>query len=385
MTGEASRLRSWALIYLGLALVWSWPLPMHLTDRFTHDPGDPLLVTYLLWWQAHAHAMPFTAAWWRAPFFWPFPDALALTDHMLGLSLVSTPIQLAGGSPLFAYNVLLICSTWWTLLAMHALTMRLTRDVAAAACAAIAFAFSPYRTSELAHLQLYACWWVPIALLAAHAYVNDAKARWLVLFSAAWLLQALTSGYHLFFLPLLLAAWTIWITPWRTHARRGLYLALAFVAASMVLIPSLVHYYRVQMSLDIARSRDEMAFYSASWRSLLAADPNLRFWHLLAPRTTETYLFPGVTVTALVIAAMIARLRDRMLWFWTAIAACAFWLCFGPTLKPSIASLWHPYDWLLVLPGFSGVRVPPRFFAFSALGLAIAAGMALGHLRTRVR
>ena len=43
-----------AAVYLLLALAWSWPLPLHLANRFTHDPGDPLLVTYLIWWNAQA-------------------------------------------------------------------------------------------------------------------------------------------------------------------------------------------------------------------------------------------------------------------------------------------------------------------------------------------
>src|SRR5262245_4796975 len=83
-------------IYLAAALLWTWPLPLHLANRFTHDPGDPLLVTYLIWW--NAHAIPFTQVWWNAPFFWPAPDALALTEHMAGLSPITTPIQWLGGS-----------------------------------------------------------------------------------------------------------------------------------------------------------------------------------------------------------------------------------------------------------------------------------------------
>src|SRR5262249_59913509 len=126
----------WAFgIYLPLALAWSWPLPIHLADRFTHDPGDPLLVTYLIWW--NAHAIPFTQHWWNAPFFWPAPDSLALTEHMAGVSPITTPIQWLGGSPLLAYNIVILASIWWTLLATHALVRRLTNDHIAAACAAI--------------------------------------------------------------------------------------------------------------------------------------------------------------------------------------------------------------------------------------------------------
>ena len=36
-------------------------------------------------------------------------DALALTEHLAGLSPITTPIQWLGGSPLLAYNLVLIC------------------------------------------------------------------------------------------------------------------------------------------------------------------------------------------------------------------------------------------------------------------------------------
>lgn len=373
-----------AAVYLAVALAWSWPLPLHLTNRFTHDPGDPLLVTYLMWWNAQAPL--FSRTWWNAPFFWPLTESLALTEHLGGLSPITTPIQLLGGSPLLAYNLVLIASTWWTLLATHGLVRRLTGDRVAAACGALAFAFAPYRTGQVGHMQLYACWWMPLCLLALNAYLTGGRRAWLVVFGVSWLLQALTNGYSLFFFPLLLAGWVAWLTPWRTHARRAAVAAVTWVLFSLALLPVLLQYYRVQSRLGLTRGRAEMVFYSADWHALLSATPLLRFWHTRAPATTESYLFPGLTVVLLVLAGVLIRVRDRTFWFCAAAAVFATWLCAGPAPDgPSLASLWHPYDWLVWLPGFNGLRVPPRFFMMTALCLAIAAGIAIAHLRTRVR
>jgi hypothetical protein len=373
-----------AVVYLVVALAWSWPLPLHLTNRFTHDPGDPLLVTYLMWWNAHAPA--FSQTWWNAPFFWPLTDSLALTEHLAGLSPFTTPIQWLGGSPLLAYNLMLIAATWWTLLATHGLVRRLTGDSVAAACGAVAFAFAPYRTAQLGHMQLYACWWMPLCLLALHGYVTGGRRAWLVVFGVSWLLQALTNGYSMFFFPLLLAGWVGWLTPWRTHRRRAAVLGATWVLFSLPLLPVLLQYYRVQTRLGLTRPRSEMIFYSADWHALLSATPTLRFWHTPAPATTEAYLFPGVAALLLVLAAVVSRVRDRTFWFCAAAAVLATWLCAGPSPDgPSMTSLWHPYDWIVWLPGFNGLRVPPRFFMISVLCLAIAAGIAAAHLRTRVR
>ena len=37
-----------ALLYLVLAVVETWPPTIHLHERIAHDPGDPLLIAYLL-------------------------------------------------------------------------------------------------------------------------------------------------------------------------------------------------------------------------------------------------------------------------------------------------------------------------------------------------
>jgi hypothetical protein len=368
------------LLYLLLTLAWCWPLPLHLANRFTHDPGDPLLVTYLIWW--NAHAIPLTKTWWDAPFFWPMPDALALTEHLAGLSPFTTPVQWLGGSPLLAYNLVLIASTWWTLLATHALVRRLTGDTVAAACAAVAFAFAPYRIAQMGHLQLYACWGMPLCLLAMHAYHEDGRRRWLAVFGVSWLLLALTNAYSLFFFPLLLAAWAAWFTPWRTAARRTLALAAAWVLCSLPLLPLLFHYYQAQQRLGVGRTRGEMMFYSAGWREFFSAAPNLLFWKTPEPSTTEGYLFPGLTVSVLVAAALLRPARDRVFWFYVLGAVTTAWFCTGPSATGlSLASLLHPYDLLLWLPGFNGIRVPPRFFMITALCLAVAAGLAVARFR----
>ena len=53
----ARRLAPWALAlsaYVTLAVVATWPLVIRLTSAVPHDTGDPLLNTWLLWWNAHA-------------------------------------------------------------------------------------------------------------------------------------------------------------------------------------------------------------------------------------------------------------------------------------------------------------------------------------------
>ena len=370
-------------VYLLLALAWCWPLPLHLANRFTHDPGDPLLVTYLMWW--NAHAVPLTRAWWNAPFYAPMTGALALTEHLAGLSPLTTPIQWLGGSPLLAYNLVLIASTWWAGLAAHALVRRLTGSTQAAFVGGIAFAYAPYRTSQLAHLQLYACWWLPVTLLALHAYYDDGRVRWLVLCGVAWLLQGLTSGYYLLFVPILIAGWLAWFTR-RAEFRRAAGVAVACAVTALAALPFLLKYYMVQTAQGLSRNTGEMIAYGATATSFLSATPMLRFWHTREPVTTEQYLFPGVTALVLALAGLAVARSDRRFRFYAGATILMAALAAGPAAEPrSLAILWHPYSWIAWLPGFGGLRVPSRFFMLAVLCLAVAAAISFAALATRRR
>ena len=379
-----------AAVYLLLAVAWAWPLPLHLGNRFAYDAGDPLLVTYLLWW--NAHVVPLSSAMWNAPFYWPLRDALALTEHGAGMSLLTSPIQWFGGSPLLAYNVLLIATVWLAGLSMHALVRRLTGSTAAAFCGGLAFAFSPYRASQLSHLHLLVTWWMPLALLGLHAFYEDGRRRWLALFGVSWLLQSLTNGYYMFFLPVLLLAWIAWFTPWRSAARKAADVLAAWMLFSLPLLPVLYEYYSVQRRLGLFRTRTEMQMYSAHLASFYTTAPLLRFWHGRQATTDEDFLFPGVAAIAvIVIALLVARrqlagARARALAFYAAATLLMTWMTFGPAAEPwSIASVWHAYDWIGWLPGYSGLRVPERFFMLSTLCLATTAGLGMSALAERFR
>ena len=302
---------------------------------------------------------------WNAPFYWPMHDALALTEHGAGMGLVTSPIQWLGGSPLLAYNLLLIAATAGSGLATFALVRRLTGNAQAAFCAGLAFAFAPYRASQLAHLHLLVTWWMPLALLGLHRYYDDGRRRGLVLFGVSWLLLALTNGYYLFFFPILVALWIAVFTPWRTRPRSAVTAILAWGLFSLPLVPVLLEYYTVQTTLGLSRTRGEIAMFSATLASFRHSSALLRFWPASEGRTQEDLLFPGLTALALVAAGLLfCRWRGaqaRRFFFYSGAAAIMVGLAFG----------WLP------LPG---LRVPARFFMLAVFCLAIAAGLAVAAL-----
>ena len=93
-------------LYVLVTVVLTYPLIRHLGSAFPHDLGDPTLNTWILWW--NAQTVPLTASWWNAPAFYPLPGVLSFSENLLGLSLISSPIQWAGGSALLAYNIVFL-------------------------------------------------------------------------------------------------------------------------------------------------------------------------------------------------------------------------------------------------------------------------------------
>lgn len=367
--------------FLALAVAWTWPLASHLTSRVPVDPGDPILNTWILWW--NAHAVPFTDRWWNPPIFFPMRGALALSEHLAGIGLVTTPLQLAGASALTAYNVALILSFALSGFFAYVLGRRLTGSALAGCCAGIAFGFAPYRAGQLSHLQVLTSQWMPLALVAMHAYVDTARRRWLAVFSAAWLVQALSNGYYLLFFPVLVALWLAWFVDWRRAPQRGLALVAAWGLSSMLLVPVLLQYASVQHRLGLSRTPGDVLRFSGTLQAFARPGGMLAFWPSFPAETEEQYLFPGVTAIVLVVAGLAMRRRSpRSPLIFYAGAALVMWaFALGPAPPGSGAAiLMHPYTLLTHLPGFDALRVPARFAMLGALCLAAAAGLAFARV-----
>lgn len=375
-------------------MAWTWPLGLHAGSRIAHDPGDPVLNTYLLWW--NSVAIPFTARWWDPPFFYPLQGALALSEHLAGIAIISTPVQWLGGTAVLAYNLSLLASYVLSAFFAYLLVRRLTASGAAAICAGLAYGFAPFRAAQLAHLQVLTSQWLPLQLLAMHAYLEDGRRRWLVVCGVAWLLQGLSNGYYLLFAPVLLALWFVWFPRWRDEPRRPATLALVWTVASLPFIPILLKYRDVQRALGLSRELPEIVSLSGTWESFLSPPAMLAFWRPVRSYPHEDDLFPGITVPiviAVAVAVSLARRRWRSALrlrspfaFYVAAALLMAALALGPGVPAEGALRWlRPYFWLMHLPGFDSLRVPARFAMLAALCGAIALGLAVRSLLPQAR
>src|SRR5215208_3945722 len=158
------------LAYIAVTCLMGREVLGALGTSIASDPGDPVLNAAILAWNA-GH-VPWTDAWFQFPIFHPTVNALTFSEHLLGVSVVASPIQWLTGNAFTAYNATLLLSYPLCGLTMYALVRRLTGSSAAAFLAGLAFAFAPYRASQLPHIQMLVSFWAPLALMGLHGFLE---------------------------------------------------------------------------------------------------------------------------------------------------------------------------------------------------------------------
>ncbi len=296
--------------YSALTIAITFPLVLHLGSRVPHDLGDPLLSTVILWW--NAHHLPFSAGFWDGSFFWPGTGSLTFSDHRFGVSLLAVPLQWIGLSPITAYNVTLLATFPLSALGAHWLAYVLTGRHDAATIAGLAYGFSPYRFAHIEHLELLAAFGMPAALAALFLYRCERRATWIVVFTAALLLQALSCSYYFLFFLVLLGLWGLWFLRWEDYRKS---LLPYFVAAAVLIVLSLMWpiasaYFAVHARYGLARGLGDIVTLSADVTSIATASPLSLLWGWTSTLNgPERQLFPGWTIMILVTAGVVIALR----------------------------------------------------------------------------
>jgi hypothetical protein len=379
--------------FAAIAIATTYPLIVHVASALPAGLGDPALVTFLLAWDADRMAHGFRG-FWEAPYLFPHPHTLAYSEHMLGVAVFTAPFEWLSRNPVLAYNIAFLGSYVLAGLGVYLLA-RLLWDRSDAAClAGLAFVLSPYRMGQLTHLQVLMAGWMPLSLWALHRYLTGGSRRALAVFASAFLLQALSNGYYLFFFSCAVAV-VIAVELVRPRLpRRRLLGDLAVVAAGIgaVLWPFAWTYILVQRQNAFHRGGDEFFRYAARLGDYLTTGPGGWTWGgLLRVGEPERQLYPGIfaigcavlgVITAFtsrrIVPAVDRPARIRGVVSYVLIVLVGLSLSLGP-------GEWRPYGVLLrFVPGFSGMRVPARAGVVAHLGLAVLAAAGAAQVLERL-
>ena len=292
------------LVYTIITAIIGRDVLAHLGSTIANDAGDPLLTAAILKWNA-TH-LPLTDAWYQFPIFYPTRDTLTFSEHLLGLSVIASPLYWLIGDIVITYNLVLLLTFPLCGIAMYALVVRLTGSEAGAFIAGLAFAFAPYRISQLPHIQMLATFWAPLALLGLHVYLQSGRRRWLALYGAGWALQGAANGYALVMFSILVGLWVLWFVVMSGKWHALLMIGLASLAAFVPLAPVLYTYATVHNYYGFVRDYWEIRTFSADIAALLCAPSSLTFWAWLRVKCgPEGELFPGAALMLLSVLGII--------------------------------------------------------------------------------
>jgi hypothetical protein len=310
-TGPPEAWRRWialaACVYLLIGVVYTHPVLWRSFVGIANDPYDPILNASILWW--NATTVPFTAEWWSPPHYHPTPDVAAFTENLVGVSVLATPIYWLTGSALAAYNICFVLSWPLSAFAAYLLALFVIRRHDAAFLAGLAWGFTPYRVTELAHLQMLSVYWFPPVLLGLHGYLEQRRRWWLVLFGAAWVVQSLANGYMLLFGAVVVGLWLLYFCVRRGAWRALPALVLTWAAANLVLLPVMLRYREIHGHFGLHRTMSEIMWFSAQPGAWLETSSFVWFWRNILGDSKDN-LFPGLTAVLVVAVGVVVAIRS---------------------------------------------------------------------------
>jgi hypothetical protein len=382
-----------ALLLCGLTVVAAaatYPLIRHMTTHLPGDLGDPLLVTWILAWDADAFRHGVTRVF-DAPSFFPYLHTLVYSEHMFGVAVFTAPLQWLTARPVLVYNIAFIASFVQAGAGMYLLARTLTGRRDAALLAALMYAFTPQRVAQFAHLPWLMTGWLPVSLWGLHRYFSTGALRYLLACAAAYVLQSLTGSYFTYFALLPLAIVGI-IEIWRVRPPLGRTvrdLAVAGLFCAVTLAPVVSAYYGARKDHDFRRSPAEISAFSADLSDYFHAHNHVRLWRGAPWGSGEHELFPGAIVVVLAGTALFAgrRIATPYLRIYAAIAAATLVLSLGP--RPAawghIAPFPGPYQLLVdYIPGLDGLRAVARSGMMVVLALSVLAAFGSAYVLDRL-
>jgi hypothetical protein len=358
------------------------------------DAGDSAFFAWEIGWELHAlrtdpSSLP------HAPIFHPLRYTLGMDEPVLGTTLLVAPLGLFTEDAVFLYNVARLLTFIVTGLTTYLLARALRCTEGPALLAGAAFAFSPIRTDQIAHLSTLGTQWLALVLLFLFRFFGEGRLRDALMAATSFVLSVLACGYHgvvgLIVLPLT-ALPLLWRRPERLPVA-----ALGATLAALALLPLWMLHRHALEPLGYKRGLEETIHYSAALETFLATSSgNWLYGELMRPfRVTEANnLFPGIVLPALVafggLALWNARRRpSREAVALAVMVLAAALVALGPEVRLFGRSLMPgPFGLLRdLLPVFTMIRVPSRAGAFLALALALLAAKSLtitGVSRSRV-
>lgn len=316
-----------AALFLGLAVLATWPLATDIAGLSTFSPAtnDPHFNIYLIFWGAHALTSdPLNLH--HTNMFYPERYTFAYSDIELSHSLLTSPAIFIFYNPYLTYNLLLFAAVILGGVGFYLLARKLTGSGGAALLGAAIYVFNPAHFGRYLQIQFFGDHWLPWVAWALLNWLeridNDGKSTWRQALVAAcfFCLHFLSGSHNAVFGTIFAGAMVLYYffahKLWR-KAQFWTGLAIMGIVALIVLGPVFYPYLIVESKITEGRisSIHTLLMGSATHAELLAASSKFYLWldqetgwpSAMAVRRLRGYLFPGFIALALAACGFVKR------------------------------------------------------------------------------
>ncbi len=395
-----------AVFSVVLSLVMTWPTMRDPLRTLPNDFWDPSLQSWQMAWSGWA-IWHNPGQLWQSNAFYPEQYGFAYSDTLLGY----LPASLIGSGPVAAvlrYNILFVLVFALAFFGAYMLARQLGSRVPGALVAGAAFAYAPWRWTQISHLNILSTGGVvlSLAMLArGHGYSlrhglrpDRAKPGWAL---AGWLTAAwqITIGFGVglqlgYLLGLLVLASTGWWLLRRPRLNRRLLRFDAIgCAVFMAVFAAMAYPYlkMVQVYPYAPRTLGEVMSFSPPILGFFTAPSNEWLWGAAhqSARTSldqrggwEALILPGFALYALAAIGLFYSTwswRRRLLLFVVMLGVGD--LAMG--LRAPVTYIYHKLYWNM--PGWDAIRTPGRFVVWIILILALLAAGAMTAVQERAQ
>jgi hypothetical protein len=299
--------------FVGLTAIMTWPWVTRLRNACA-DPGDPYLVSWIIWWDFH---QTFTAPLhlFDANIFYPLRQTLAFSENDFGISLLFFPLYALGFAPLTVNSIATFLGFACCGYAAFRLTRTLTGSSGAAVVSGIFFAFLPYRFHLVSQLHYVFAAWLPLTLESFVLFLRQRTTR-----RAAWLAVAFTMNglsclsWFTLSLPPLALSLVYLATRYDVWRDRKFWLrgSIAAAASALALLPFMLPYLQVSRAYGFNWGVEVIARNSASASQWLVAEYRNRLWKGFGDSLMRNggKLFPGLIAPLFALAALLLPVAD---------------------------------------------------------------------------
>ena len=365
-----------------LAAVHTWPLASNPAHLSRNDNGDALLNTWAIAWVAHQLPRD-PVHLFDANIFYPELRTLGYSEAMIVQGVLAWPILAAGGSPVLAYNLVLLAGFALTGWAFCLLLQRWTGSWAAGYCGGSLATFNSHVLVRLPHLQTQHVEFVALMLFALDRLLMSRRLRDALWLGIGFALQGLSSLYLMVFSTWMLVFGLLGRTrEWmhREGTRMMRLLVVAAGTATLLLGPYLLAYYDLHRLTGFERPIADGPFYAGSWRDYLSTGSRLHYglWSARFFPDARSASFPGVVAMTLVAIALVSpgSRGDRRVRMCLVIAVG----CAAVSMVPRLGLYPLLYE---IIPLFRIVREQARLGQIVLLAVAVMAGFGVAALRSR--